>query len=58
MTKQDKINQMLAWSLEGCNISARNEATLRQQFAAKSDEEIDGLHAKHLRRKAIVEARQ
>lgn len=57
MTKAQKIDSMLAWSLFGCAISAQNEQRLREQFAAKGDEEIDTLYAKQLRRRAIVESR-
>jgi hypothetical protein len=58
MTKAEKIEDMLAWSLFGCTISAENERRLRSQFAAKSEEEIETLYSSQMRRRAHIAAQR
>jgi hypothetical protein len=52
MTKQDKINSLLAWALCGCQISERNRTLLYAQFSAMAEDEIDRRLAMQARRRA------
>jgi hypothetical protein len=54
MTKPQKIESILDWALYAAPISAANERSLRTQFAAMSDEEIDRRYAQQLRRREQV----
>lgn len=58
MTKQEKIDDMLAWSsLEGMYISPANERSLRAQFAAMSEAEVDERYTMYMKRRAWLDKR-